>query len=323
MLRHFKLRTLPVAMTAAGAFAAMRGVFQSKEFIAACSELPTTPSGKNPYDVLEITVTRGVTMDDVSKQFRALVVRYHPDQPGGSTEKMSEVNLAYKIVRENHDKVLRRLVEAETTTKANEAYRQHRHARANRDDELGRSGGVHRHNVRAAQEAAAARSRPKSLKEIEATWEKLKENTEASVKSMCCRYELAVEIGRYFRKSTSMNEITTRERWLRKAFIKGVWEDVHELRGELLRRGARSAQQSELAEEMVTFASLTQRKLNEDFQRLTQESVQSQSRMYIERGFLLVCFAIAFVKFWKWFFSFVFNNTLTVRFKGGLLGRPT
>ncbi|AYU81608.1 DnaJ domain-containing protein / J63 / JDP63 [Leishmania donovani] len=305
------------------AWTAVRCVFQSKEFLAASKELPTTPEGRNPYDVLEVTVTRATTLDEVSKQFRSLVVKYHPDKPGGSTEKMAEVNLAYKIVKENHDAMLRRMKEAESTIKANEAYRQHKHARASRDEDLGRSGGLNRRNSRATREAAEPTGlrRTRSLKEIEAQWAKYKEDTEAAVRSMCNRYELAIQQGKFFRKSATLNEITVRERWLRKSFAKGVWEDVHELRGELLRRGTRSAQQSELAEEMVSFASTTQRKLNENFQRLTQESVQLQSRMLVERVFFMVCSVILLVKVWRWFVGFTFNNTLTVKLKRGFLSQ--
>ncbi|EPY43006.1 hypothetical protein AGDE_00917 [Angomonas deanei] len=147
----------------------------------------------------------------------------------------------------------------------------------------------------------------------------MKQETDDAVKSMCSRYELAVQMGTFFRKSANLNEVTVRERWLRKSFIKGLWEDVHELRGELLRRGARSAQQSELAEEMVSFASLTQRKLNEDFQRLCQQSIQAQTRMYIERALGIILFAILFIKFWRWLFSFSFNNSMTVRFREAVL----
>ncbi|XQJ29590.1 DnaJ domain containing protein, putative [Leishmania guyanensis] len=305
------------------AWVAARCVFQSKEFLAASTDLPTTPEGRNPYDVLEVTVTQNTTLDEVSKQFRSLVVKYHPDKPGGSTNKMAEVNLAYKIVKENHDAVLRRMKEAESTIKASEAYRQHKHARVSRDEELGRSGGLNRRNARATREAAevAGSRRTRSLKEIETQWAKYKEDTEAAVKSICSRYELAIQQGKFFRKSTTLNEITVRERWLRKSFVKGVWEDVHELRGELLRRGTRSAQQSELAEEMVSFASTTQRKLNENFQRLTQESVQLQSRMFVERAFFIICSLILLVKVWRWFVGFTFNNTLTVKLKRALLSQ--
>ncbi|KAG5470868.1 hypothetical protein CUR178_02174 [Leishmania enriettii] len=301
----------------------VRCVFQSKEFLAASKELPTTPEGRNPYDVLEVTVTQSTTIEDVSKQFRSLVVKYHPDKPGGSTEKMAEVNLAYTIVKDNHDAVLRRMKEAESMIKANEVYRQHKHARVSRDEDLGRSGGLSRRNARATREASGATGsrRARSLKEIEAQWAKYREETEAAVRSMCNRYELAIQQGKFFRKSATLNEITVRERWLRKSFLKGVWEDVHELRGELIRRGIRSAQQSELAEEMVSFASTTQRKLSADFQRLTQESVQLQSRMLVERAFFIVCSLILLVKIWRWFIGFTFNNTLTVKLKRGFLSQ--
>ncbi|KAG5470455.1 hypothetical protein LSCM1_01699 [Leishmania martiniquensis] len=300
-----------------------RCVFQSKEFLAASKELPTTPGGRNPYDVLEVTLTQSTTLDDVSKQFRSLVVKYHPDKPGGSTETMAEVNLAYKIVKENHDAMLRRMKEAESAIKANEVYRQHKHARVSRDEDLGRSGGLNRRNARATREATGATGsrRARSLKEIEAQWARYKEDTEAAVWSMCNRYELAIQQGRFFRKSATLNEITARERWLRKSFVKGVWEDVHELRGEFIRRGTRSAQQSELAEEMVSFASTTQRKLSDNFQRLTQESVQFQSRMLVERAFFIVCSLILLVKMWRWFVGFTFNNTLTVKLKHGFLSQ--
>ncbi|CCW62727.1 unnamed protein product [Phytomonas sp. EM1] len=278
-----------------------------KEFMAAFRELPTTPSGRNPYDVLEIDVTPSTSLEDVSKQFRSLVVKYHPDKPGGSTEKMSEINLAYTIVKENHDKVLSKMAEVESSIKANSVYRQHKHERAIRDEELRRSGGVHRRNSRAAQQPSYGRTR--SLKEIELQWEKYREETEVSMKSMCKRYEIAIEMGKFLRQSANLNEISARERWLRKSFIKNIWEDVHELRGELLRRGARSAQQSELAESMVSFASVTQRKLNEDFQRLTQQSVQGQSRMFVERVLVVMCFSILLVNLWKSFFRWCFKPT--------------
>lgn len=226
--------------------AAVRYVFQSKQFAAACRDLPTTPSGKNPYDVLDLTLTPSTTLEDVSKQFRAMVVRYHPDKPGGSTEMMSEVNLAHKIIKEHHGKVIAKLREQTTVMHAKEAYKQHAQARMSRDEELGRSGGLYRRNVRApgggvgggpASTTATRATRMRSLQEIITQWNTYRGDIELATQSMCHRYELAIEMGRFFRKSANLNEITVRERWLRKSFLKGVWEDVHEMRGELLRRG--------------------------------------------------------------------------------------
>lgn len=296
----------------------IRCVFQSKAFVNASKELPSTPEGRNAYDVLQITVTNATTLDDVSKQFRELVVRNHPDQPGGSHERMSEVNAAYKIVKEHHNKLIQRLKDYEANVKGSEAYQRHRHVRSSSDEELGRSGGVFRRNARATEQAGTFR-RTRSLQEIESDWKRFKDDTEHSIMSMCNRYELAVEKGQFFRKTTMLNEITVRERWLRKSFVKSVWEEVHELRGELLRRGARSAQQSQLAEEMVAFASVTQRKLSEDFQRLTQLSVQSQSRLFLQRVFYAFLMVILFVKMWKWIITGMFRNSLTVKLRQGVL----
>ncbi|RNF05132.1 uncharacterized protein Tco025E_07859 [Trypanosoma conorhini] len=313
MLRFRQVLTLSV-------YGGIRSVFQSKAFVSASKELPSTPEGKNPYDVLEITVTNATSLDDVSKQFRELVVLNHPDQPGGSHERMSEVNAAYKIIKENHNKLIQRLKDYEANTKGSEAFQRHKQARARSDDDLGRHGGVYRRNAKAAEQSSGAR-RARSLQEIESDWRRFKDETEQSVSSMCNRYELAVEKGRFFRKTSMLNEITVRERWLRKSFVKNVWEEVHELRGELLRRGARSAQQSQLAEEMVAFASSVQRKLNDDFQRLTQLSVQSQSHLFIQRVLFALLLVVVFIKVWGWVVTGMFKNSLTVRFRQGVLSR--
>ncbi|RNF05646.1 hypothetical protein TraAM80_04479 [Trypanosoma rangeli] len=311
MLRFRQVLTLTVG-------GSIRCVFQSKAFASVSKELPSTPEGKNPYDVLEITVTNATSLDDVSKQFRELVVLNHPDQPGGSHERMSEVNAAYKIIKENHNKLIQRLKDHETDTKGSQTFQRHRHARARSDDNLGRSGGVYRQNAKTAEQTSGAR-RARSLQEIELEWKHIKDGTEKSVLSMCNRYELAVEKGRFFRKTSMLNEITVRERWLRKSFVKNVWEEVHELRGELLRRGARSAQQSQLAEEMVTFASSVQRKLNDDFQRLTQLSVQSQSHLFLQRVLFTLLLVVVFIKVWEWIVKGMFKNSLTVKLRQGVL----
>jgi hypothetical protein len=298
---------LPAVQCIQRRFAA--SVFHSREFFAATKDVPQTPGGKNPYELLEMPITKTTSLDEISKQRRELVQKYHPDAQGGSTDKMAEINAAHQIIKEHHNSVLRRFKDVEQSSKANDAYRQHRDSRQQRDDNLGRSGGVNRRNVRAMNEQQAkAAAPPRTQKEIEVQWETFRSETDAAVASMCRRYEFAVDQGKFFRKSAILNEISVRERWLRKAFIKGIWEDVHEMRGELLRRGARNAQQSQLAEEMVAFAGLVQRKLNDDFARLTQLCVHNQSRMYAERAvFILVFFYLA-VRFVKWATVGFFNG---------------
>lgn len=296
------------------------GVFQSREFYAATKDVPQTPGGKNPYELMEMAITKTTTLDEISKQRRELVQKYHPDAQGGSTEKMAEINAAHQIIKEHHSSMLRRFKDVEQSSKANDAYRQHRDSRQQRDENLGRSGGVNRRNVKSMNEQQArAAAPPRTQKEIETQWEVFRAETDAAVLSMCRRYEFAVDQGNFFRKSAILNEISVRERWLRKAFIKGVWEDVHEMRGELLRRGARNAQQSQLAEEMVAFASVVQRKLNDDFARLTQMCVHNQSRMYAERAVVMALLFVFAVKFFKWATTGFFNNSLTVRFRSAML----
>jgi hypothetical protein len=173
-------------------------------------------------------------------------------------------------------------------------------------------------NVKAMNESMG-HGKARTVKEIEGAWEVLRKESEERVLAMCQRYELATEQAAYFRKSSTINQIAVRERWLRKCFIKGLWEDVHELRGELLRQKARSAQQSQLAEDMVQFAGTTQRKLSEDFARLTQASVLRQQRMYVQRGVVAAAFVFVIIKGFSGTGSFLFSNSLTFRYKNAML----
>lgn len=283
----------------------VRWVSQGRHFNAACENLPRTPSGRNPYDVLELSLTPSLAQPDIAKQYRKLVVECHPDKPGGSTEKMTEVNLAYRILKEHHDGVLQTLQRVQSQAAQTGA--------GSSTTGFGRrpsAGGEYAQREefarRARRQATPHTERPRprrSLNDINTSWETLTRETESAVKSMCLRYEMAIQQGKFLRMPNMLNEITARERWLRKSFIKSLWENVHELRGELLHRGTRSAQQSELAENMVVFASQMQRTLNEDFQTQTQHSVQHQARLLAERGLMVVLVLISLVRFWKWVFS--------------------
>jgi len=46
------------------------------------------------------------TQESVKEQFRELSKRYHPDKPGGSLEKMREVNLEHEFILQLLDKGL-------------------------------------------------------------------------------------------------------------------------------------------------------------------------------------------------------------------------
>lgn len=277
----------------------VRSITQGKHFAAACEGLPSTPSGHNPYEVLQLSLHSSLSQGDIAKQYRQLVVQCHPDKPGGSTERMTEVNLAYKILKEHHDAALRRLqrAEEEGSTKGSRGW----------GGKMGSTSEHHSPNQneftrRARRQNPSSNPRParrRSFPEIITYWETLSHETEEAAKFICSRYEVAIQQGKFLREANMLNEITARERWIRKSFIKSLWENVHELRGELLHRGVRSAQHSELAENMVLFASQIQRKLNEDFQKQTQGSVQHQIKMIVERGLLIVLFFILLVRMWQ------------------------
>lgn len=292
-----------------------RYVSQERRFRVACEGLPTTPSGRNPYEVLDLPLSTSLTKQDISKQYRDLVVQCHPDKPGGSTERMTEVNLAYKILKEHHDSVLRQLQQIETAQQELSNTR-NRFGKGEKDGgsvssteefprRARRQSPFHSYaSTTGSSSSTAAPRRPhRSLQEIVSQWEMLTKETESAVRSICSRYEVALQQGKFLRDGYALNEITARERWIRKSFIKSMWETIHELRGELLHRGARSAQQSELAENMVVLASQMQRKLNEDFQRQTQSSIQYQARMLVERALMILFCLVGLIRLWNWALS--------------------
>ena len=317
-MRRFSVFTTKAPLRLATCFVSQRwATFQSKEFYVATKDVPKTPGGQNPYEMMEMTITKATTLEEVAKQFRELVVQYHPDQPGGSHEKMAEINAAHTLIKEHHNSVLKKFSEAEISGKASAAYNQQRSARQQKDEDLSRTGGLNRQNARAMNTQTA---KARSQREIELAWEIYRTGVEADVKAMCNRYELAVEQGKFFRKSTVLNEITVRERWLRKSFLSGVWEEVHEIRRELLKHGAKNAQQSQLAAEMVAFASTTQRKLNDDFSRTCQTCVQSQTRIIVLRFVTLVVWIVVSVKCIHFLWNAMWGNSFTVKFKQAFLG---
>lgn len=278
----------------------------------ATREVPKTPDGNNPYKVLEVDLKQDTSLDEIKDQFKKLAIKYHPDSPGGSNERMSEINAAHKIVRQNHNTVLRNLKDAEAMASSrgasqSRARRPSKRARDTKEEELARSGGVS-----ATQKVRDMNSQKwKNAKEIEIEWLKVKEDSAERVAKMMTRFEVALEHCEYFKQTTMASEITVRERWLRKNYCKTLWEDIHEMRTELLKRGARNLQQAEMAEEMVAFASAQQKKLNEDFSRQAQRHIKAQGRIFIERavklagGFFFVMYAIYYIVTGFWRNSFV------------------
>ena len=103
-------------------------------------------------------------------------------------------------------------------------------------------------------------------------------------------------------------------------FVKNVWETVHELRQELLRKGARSQQQTALAEEMVAFATATERKFTEDFHRQAQVMIQGQLKVFAGRATHFVVVIVGGLFILRNVFGFIYNNSFTKRYAKGFFG---
>lgn len=55
---------------------------------------PPPPTGPDPRIILGFPPGARVTVDEVNRRRRELAIRFHPDKPGGSVDKMAEINAA-------------------------------------------------------------------------------------------------------------------------------------------------------------------------------------------------------------------------------------
>lgn len=284
----------------------------------ATKDLPKTPNGDNAYAACEVDLSQKTTLEDITKTFKKLAIRYHPDRKGGSNDKMAELNAAYKIIKEEHERVIKKMLELEKSGIAKEAMKEKlgRDPMKDTPGRAGRRGGIHTHDSATAKERNEQKP-ARSLKEIEEAWTKMRNDTQDVAGRMVLRFELAMEQCIFFKKATLLTEITVRERWLRKQFIKNVWEDVHEMRKELMGKGTRNLQQAEMAEDMVTFASAIQKRLNEDYQRQLQLMLRHQFRIYFGQigSFLAWVFTVVYAI--TSFHGFFWSNSLAVKLKPG------
>lgn len=293
-------------------------LFISEATLSATKDLPKTPGNQNAFKVLDLDLTKDTTMEVLTKQFKAQAIKCHPDRPGGSNEMMSELNAAYKIAKENLTDSVSKLGEVQREKKANKEYRQMQNQRADKEEELGKSGGIY--SAKRVNVVREQMHKFKNAKDLAAFWETFQAETTDSTSRMINRFEVAIEQALHFKKITMLHETSVRERWLRKMFVKNVWETVHELRQELLRKGARSQQQTALAEEMVAFATAIERKLTEDFHRQAQVMIQGQLKVFAGRAthFVIVICGGAFIL--RNMAGFIYNNSFTKRYAKGFFG---
>uniref|UniRef100_A0A7S1PYQ8 J domain-containing protein n=1 Tax=Neobodo designis TaxID=312471 RepID=A0A7S1PYQ8_NEODS len=296
----------------------------SQEAMEASRSIPKTPDGHNPYKVLEVDLKLDTTLDDVKEQFKKMAIKVHPDAKGGSNEAMAEVNAAHKLVKQHHNEVLRALREqeampAEAKSSPRSQARRRRPSKRGQDskeEELARTGGV-----ASTQKVRDMNQRKwRNTREIEEAWSKLKDDTGERTAKMMTRFEVAMEHCEFFRETSMATEVTVKERWLRKNFCKVLWEDIHEMRTDLLKRGTRNIQQQELAEEMVSFATATQKKLNEDFSRQAQRQIKAQGRIFLERFAKIVFFLWVAVYSVYAITTGYWRNSMARSFKPGFVG---
>jgi hypothetical protein len=298
-------------------------IFTNSRFISdatlqATKDLPKTPGGQNAFKVMDMDVTKETTNEMLTKQFKALAVKCHPDRPGGSNEAMAELNAAFKITKENLTAAMDKLTEVKRHKSANAEFHKMNKQRADKEEDIGRTGGIY--SAKRVNVVREQMNKFKSAKDLAAHWDQFQADTTEDCGRMINRLEVAIEQCLHFKKITMLHEISVRERWLRRMFVKNIWESVHELRQELLRKGARSQQQTMLAEEMVAFATATERKLTEDFHRQAQVMIQGQLRVIMGRATSLVITVCLSLWIMKTFMGFIYNNSFSVRYKKGFFG---
>jgi len=273
-------------------------------------DIPKTPNNQDPYTVFGLN-PMSATSESIAKQHKKLVVENHPDRPGGSNDKMSEINAAYTILKDNHERIQEQMKAQSASARQHaestaEFYQQ---AQASREEILKRTGGIRDANAKSW----------KVNPNIEAEWTKYKAETDRTVKRMTLRFELACEQGLYMRKVGNLQELVARERWLVKGFVKGMWEDIHVMKQE--NQKARSRQQRELAEDMVGYGNSIESKLMGNFKRvatLTTHKGLAMSFRWAARG--LVSVMVMYGVFYNLVIKTWWRNTYAVRFKGDLIG---
>ena len=184
------------------------------------NDIPHTPSGGDPYIIFGLHPA-SATLKIIAKQYKRLVVENHPDRPGGSTEKMVEINAAYKILKENHERIRAHIKRtAHTPRQAAEHSRSfYEKAKAQREETLHRSGGIRDTDSEAWKSQRSSHER----------WARFEKETRHAVECMKARFDLACIQGLHMRKPRSLSELVARERWLRRGYIQEMRSAVQKL----------------------------------------------------------------------------------------------
>ena len=184
-------------------------------------EIPRTPGGENPYVVFGLDPFSS-TLKTISKQYKRLAAENHPDAPGGSEEKMVEINTAYKILKENHEKYYRASKRHSIPTQqmAQETQQFYKKMESFRHETLRQSGGIYDFDPCSWKFCSTPAKQ----------WKKFTEDMEKMGVLLNKRFLLACQQGTFFRKARSLAELIARERWLRKGFLEKMWLDIEEMK---------------------------------------------------------------------------------------------
>ena len=114
----------------------------------------------------------------------------HPDLADGSNEKMSELHIAYKIARENHNTAKDKPAETKRPRGANAEYQKMQAQRSTKEDELGRTGGIH--SARRVNVAREQNNKFRNAKELQSAYDTFQPETTDAVQRMTLRSEVAI-----------------------------------------------------------------------------------------------------------------------------------
>ena len=257
--------------------------------------LPTTPDGRNPYAVFDIDPLTA-TPKSIGKRYKQLVVNNHPDRPGGSNEKMREINAAHAILRQHHEKYRQTLGhEKETTTASTgDEHFEYQRMKEFREESVKRRGGVPRGSASA---------------DPALNFESYKRVTSEMMNVMVNRYAFACSQGLWMRKHKCLVQLTARERWLVKGFLCTMRNDLRERKRHL-------ESSKETMDEIDAFASEIEKELESTFARATR---RTERRMKLQTSWLFTKIALGFLFlvtiFERTIYDRCVRNSYTVKFQ--------
>ena len=249
-------------------------------------QIPKTPEGSNPYVVFNIDPVISTT-ESIAKRHKQLVINNHPDRPGGSHEKMLEINAANDILRKHHTKYRESVLRGQKASKKprGETF-EYEQMKDYREERFRTTGGV----------PGASTSMDPTI-----PWNKYIKKNRLAVTVMVNRYDLACRQGLWMRKHKCLAQLIARERWLVKGFLSNIKNELSERK-----KYAHSSKRSETLEDIESFSVEIEETLNGAFNKTTSTAelkMKMQTAVMLARialGFIAICilFDRLFIERW-------------------------